>query len=132
MSVFVDSSALYALIDHRDQMHSVAQRIWAGLLPQRQLFITTSYVQLETVTLIQRRLGLSVAREFHAAFSPVLRTVWIDEQLHNSGMAYLLTSGRRFLSLVDCTSFLVCRQPEVEAVFAFDRHFTEQGFRTLA
>jgi len=132
MSVFVDTSALYALLDEKDISHPAAQRIWSSLLPQQQLLITTSYVQLETITLIQRRLGVSAAREFHAIFFPVLSTVWIDGQLHSLGMAHLLTSDRRYLSLVDCTSFLVCRQSDVDYVFAFDRHFVEQGFRTLA
>ncbi len=43
----------------------------------------------------------------------------------------LLAANRRQLSLVDCVSFVVCRQRQLEQVFAFDTHFSEQGFFCL-
>jgi predicted nucleic acid-binding protein len=42
-----------------------------------------------------------------------------------------LTSARRRLSLVDCTSFEVMRRLGITSAFAIDRHFVEQGFEVL-
>jgi len=51
---------------------------------------------------------------------------------YGAGVAALLTAGRRQLSLVDCVSFLTMRRLNLKMAFAFDRHFTEQGFEVLA
>jgi predicted nucleic acid-binding protein len=42
----------------------------------------------------------------------------------------LLAAGRKKLSLVDCVSFGIMREAGIRKAFAFDRHFTEQGFET--
>jgi predicted nucleic acid-binding protein len=55
----------------------------------------------------------------------------IDTGLHAAGVAALLSGGRRRLSLVDCTSFAVCRLLAIEQIFAFDQHFVEQGFHIV-
>jgi predicted nucleic acid-binding protein len=43
----------------------------------------------------------------------------------------LLAANRRQRSLVECVGFAVCRQSQIEQVFAFDEHFFEQGFSPL-
>jgi uncharacterized protein len=40
-------------------------------------------------------------------------------------------AGRRGLSLADCFSFALVHELHLDAAFAFDRHFAEQGFRAL-
>lgn len=57
-----------------------------------------------------------------------MRTVWITEEDHRGGVQALLAAGRRELSLVDCTSFLVMRRLGLRAAFAFDADFEDQGF----
>ena len=39
--------------------------------------------------------------------------------------------GARRVSLVDCVSFATTRELRLDTAFAFDRDFTDQGFRTL-
>jgi predicted nucleic acid-binding protein len=39
--------------------------------------------------------------------------------------------GRRKLSLVDSTSFVIMRQDKMKKVFGYDKHFTEKGFENL-
>lgn len=43
----------------------------------------------------------------------------------------MLSSGRKALSLVDATSFVVMREEAITHAFAFDRHFREPGFKLL-
>lgn len=59
---------------------------------------------------------------------PFVSVHWVDQAAHSAGVSTVLTANRRSLSLTDCVSFIVMRQLGVHEVFAFDRHFAEQGF----
>jgi predicted nucleic acid-binding protein len=60
-----------------------------------------------------------------------VETLWIDKVLHNLAVEIWFSLGRRKLSLVDCTSFIIMRHDKIEKVFGFDKHFTEHGFEVL-
>ncbi|MGH2409319.1 MAG: type II toxin-antitoxin system VapC family toxin [Chloroflexota bacterium] len=131
MTTFVDTSAFYALLATQDPSHPAAKAAWVSIQARHDTLITTSYVLLETVSLIQRRLGMQAAREFHADFAPLLTVSWVDSQRHTRAMDALLVAGRRDLSLVDCVSFEVMRAMAVDTAFAFDGHFAQQGFTCI-
>lgn len=131
MTTFVDTSAFYALLSAEDPSHPAASVAWASIQERHDTLITTSYVLLETVSLIQRRLGMQAAREFHADFIPLLTVSWVDSQRHARAMDALLIIGRRDLSLVDCVSFEAMRAMDVDTAFAFDGHFAQQGFTCI-
>ena len=131
MSVFVDTSAILPLLNQDDIDFPEAQQIWKRLAEERADLITSNYVLVETTALIQNRLGMAAIRDFQESFVPLLQIVWVTEDLHQAGTAALMTANRRRLSLVDCVSFIVCQQRQIERVFAFDAHFSEQGFSLL-
>lgn len=62
---------------------------------------------------------------------PLLSIIWMESEAHTRSVATLLTAGRRQLSLVDCASFEAMRRLGITSVFAFDRHFAQQGFDCL-
>jgi len=128
VSAFVDTSALLAVLHAGDSSHRSAAKAWKALIEAAEDLVATSYVLVETSALLQHRFGLQAARGFQEDIVPVLRVVWVDEDLHREGMAALLTAGRRELSLVDCVSFACMRRLGLERAFHFDRHFKEQGF----
>lgn len=132
MRIFVDSSAFLALINSNDQNHEIAKRIWEKLLQENshQLFCS-SYVVVETTAILQNRFGMQAVILFQQNVLPILETLFVDEATHETAVAVLLNANRRQLSLVDCSSFVVARQLSVDAVFAFDQHFVEQGFVCL-
>lgn len=132
MSIFVDTSAFYSLFDRNDTNHAAASHIWRQLLAENASLVTTNYVIVETTALVQHRLGMVAAQDFHDAVVPLFVVEWVNEQIHRAGVAALLTAHRRQFSLVDCVSFEVCRRLAVQQVFAFDNHFVEQGFTLLA
>ena len=111
-----------------DESHAKAARAFRELVETKQDLVTTSYVLVETVGLLQHRFGLAAVRGFQDDVVPVLGVVWVDAELHAEGMAALLTAGRRELSLVDCVSFACMRRQGLTRAFHFDRHFREQGF----
>ena len=131
MRVFVDTSAWLAVLDRDDQRHALARRIWAALLEGRHELVTSSYVLVETLALIQRRLGMEAFRVFHTDIHPLVDVIWVEGELHRSAAEQVLTANQRRLSLVDCSSFVVLQAGEADLVFAFDRHFDERGYPCL-
>jgi len=91
--------------------------------------VCSNYVVLETFALIQSRIGINAVRSFEEDILPVVKIEWVDADVHHAGVSALLTASRRDLSLVDCVSFDLMRRYGLQHVFAFDEHFTEQGFQ---
>jgi predicted nucleic acid-binding protein len=132
MSVFVDTSALLALLDADDEHHPDAVAAWHRLQDEEPVLVTSNYVMLETIAVAQRRLGLDAVRTFATGVAPLLDVHFVDEAIHSAAMAAVLAASRRDLSLVDCSSFEVMRRGGVTRAYAYDRHFAEQGFLTEA
>jgi predicted nucleic acid-binding protein len=140
MNIFVDTSAFYALLDADDQNCERAKGSWAEWIYQPTRFFCSNYVLVESIALIQRRLGMLAVRRFQEDIFPLCQVHWVSPELHVAAMSALLTAdpsgwasgrSRRHLSLVDCASFEVMRHLGLRAVFAFDQHFSEQGFVCL-
>lgn len=128
MSCFVDTSAFYALLDRDDANHGKAKKLWQTLLSEDRSLVTTNYVLVESFALIQHCLGLDAVRGFQENVLPVVNVEWIKEAVHRSAVSALLAAGKRRLSPVDCSSFEIMRMLGIRNVFAFDPHFSEQGF----
>ena len=131
MSVYVDTSAFYAVLDADDRNHPAAREIWVNLLNTGEQLLCSNYVLVECFALVQHRLGLAAVRALQEDVVPVLSLRWVAETVHGAGLSALLTAGRERLSLVDCTSFELMRRLGVRTAFTFDRHFHEQGFACL-
>jgi predicted nucleic acid-binding protein len=129
--IFVDTSAFYAILDDRDPNHASARRELDRMAAADESLLSHEYVLVETAALVQRRLGIDVLRRFVDDVLPVVAIAWVDEALHAEAREALLGSGRRHVSLVDWTSFLVMRRHGVARAFAFDPDFREQGFEVL-
>ena len=131
MTVFVDTSAFYAVFDRDDSGHRAARETWTRLVSEDVTLITTNYVLVETSALFQRRLGLPALRAFHEDVVPLLNIEWVGEEIHAASLGAVLAAARKKLSLVDCVSFQVMRQQGIRAAFCFDSHFREQQFEIL-
>lgn len=127
--VFVDTSAVYALLVAEDAMHAPARAIFATLEKERVSFITSSYVVQETVALLQARVGIPAVKLFSEGVLPMLQVEWVADQVFERAMAALMAAARREISLTDWTSFTIMRERRVRRAFAFDDHFAEQGFQ---
>ncbi len=130
--VFVDTSAILALLVADDPNHAAANRAFARARRGDAEFVTTSYVLVETFALLGRRLGQAAAQRFRKELAPLFSVRWVDEPLHEEGLDLLEKDERRNLSLVDAVSFAAARERGLDVVFAFDQHFVEAGFRLLS
>lgn len=129
--VFVDTSALYALLCSEDRAHPRARAAFAALRKRDATLVTSSYVLVEAFALVTHRLGHGAVRELRAHLTPLLEVDWVDEVTHEQALDLMLERARRELSLVDAVSFVVMRRRGIGEAFAFDRHFEEEGFELV-
>ena len=128
MTVFADTSFLYALLDRDDEFHAEAANAWARARAEPAAPTTTNYVLVETSALLRNRLGVEGVRAFTEDVLPVVNVAWIAPEQHRAATSAMLVAGRRGPGLVDCTSFEVMRGEGIRRAFAFDTHFTDAAF----
>jgi predicted nucleic acid-binding protein len=131
-TVFVDTSALLAFVNAKDENHNRAVEAFGTLEKRRSPLLFTSFVVVETYALLGRRLGLEAVRDFRSHLAPLIDVVWVDEALHEAGLDLLLERRKRKLSLVDAVSFVTMRGRGIEEAFAYDPHFEHEGFTLVA
>lgn len=131
MTLFVDTSAFYALLDERDAHHERAVRAWCLAETRFGAVWTSNYVLVETCALLQSRLGMSAVRRFEDAILLPVEVYWVPEEVHRTASAMHRAADLGRLSLVDCSSFEVMRRRGIRHVFCFDKHFERRGFEIL-
>ena len=130
--VFVDTSALFALLVETDENHEAARTAVPSLRDQGASLVTSSFVVLETITLLQSRIGVAAVRIFYRDLLPLLKVAWIDEDLLHRAMSALLASSRRRISVTDWSSITLMRERGIVHAFAFDEDFVMQGFELVS
>jgi predicted nucleic acid-binding protein len=128
--IFLDTSAIYAWADIADANHESAVRRLHALLNRDERLLTHNYVLIESMALLQARLGMSAAIKL-AKDTDAFVIEWVDEGLHAAGVRELERSRKRGVSLVDHISFLVMRRRQLTTAFAFDPDFVSAGFEVF-
>jgi uncharacterized protein len=128
--IFLDTSAIYAWADAGDINHQRAVQRLQLILDAKERLLTHNYVLVESLALLQARLGLTAALKL-SKDSHAFVVEWVDEELHDAAVRELERSRKRDISLVDQVSFLVMRRRQVSTAFAFDPDFASAGFRVF-
>jgi predicted nucleic acid-binding protein len=131
MNIFVDTSALLAVLNAADAHHAAAKTLWEKIITAGDVLLCHNYILVETSALASRRLGVEAVRAFERDVVPLLRVEWITRDIHDAAVGSHLAAARRGLSLVDCVSFEVMRRTGIETAFAFDGHFREYGYESI-
>jgi hypothetical protein len=95
VSVFADTSAFYALLVGSEDAHDAVRAAFADIVGAGRPLWTTSFVIVETLAILQHRIGLNAARDFDDVVVPVLRIQWVDERLYRLGVDRLWREDRR-------------------------------------
>src|SRR5262245_66600616 len=98
--IFLDTSAIYAWTDSADRNHQAAVEALQQILGSGEQLMTHNYVLLETITLIQARLGVAAALNL-IRNSSQFDIEWIDKNIHDWGTAALGKSANGPVTLVD-------------------------------
>jgi predicted nucleic acid-binding protein len=129
--IFVDTSAFLAILSTGDINHQSASLCCRNLLEEDQTLFTNNYVIVESIALIQKRLGLEKVRDFQTKILQLLQIEWVDEAQHMTAIETLLQANRRKISLIDCSAFQTMNKLGIDTIFTFDEHFREQGFSVI-
>ena len=132
-TIFVDTGARYALADRNDQYHHGAAKRYPSLLKQYPHLTTTNLVVAETYILIRRTLGYQPAISFlkNLSSSPRITRIYSDTTLEFKAEKILEKYQDQDFSYTDAVSFAAMREFKIGKAFAFDSHFSTEGFVTI-
>jgi predicted nucleic acid-binding protein len=130
---FIDTSALYALIDKRDTHHAAARDAVGALLRSGRRMVTSDYVIAETINLANARGGTQVALRILDLLerSAGIRVEWIGPLRFDQTKAFFRKRSDHPVSFTDCSSFVVMRELRLSDALTTDRHFRQAGFQVL-
>jgi predicted nucleic acid-binding protein len=123
--VFVDTSALIALLDRADPRHEAVRSTFLDLA-DREL-VTHGYVVAETLAVARRRFGVGGVIALLDDLLPVLAVLPVEPSLHASAQARYRASLPSGTSFVDQVSFGVMTQEAIDTAFALDADFVAAG-----
>jgi predicted nucleic acid-binding protein len=95
MMVFLDTSALLAVIDADDSNHSEVEIAWRRLIELEERLLTTSFVLVEVTALVQSRFGMLAARALSEDLLPWIEIEWVGPEIHKVAEAFWLEANRR-------------------------------------
>lgn len=132
MKLFVDTSALVALADRRDQSHRKAAQCARAHPPNRRFWVS-DYVLDETTTILRRRIGHGPAVQFVDAIlsSRLFEVVRVNERLWAQAWELFKAHEDQTFSFTDCTSFVLMKAEGITTAFTFDRDFLIAGFAVI-
>lgn len=130
----IDTSALLAIANPRDQYHDEAVSIGRRHLAGGGRWTGTTLVLAEFHGHLLRLSGSETARSHLDALLSDPAHEWIDasvDLVREASERWLARFPNQALSLTDAVSFEVMRSMDLTRAFAFDHHFEVAGFERL-
>lgn len=129
MVIFVDTSAIFALVDRSDPAHGPTVEAFERFTPGS--LVTHRYVVVEIASLARRRLGTGWIARILDELLPTIDVAAVDDSVHDVALAEFRASDGAGPSLVDRTSFAFMRERDIDTAFAVDRDFRIAGFNVI-
>lgn len=124
--VLVDTSAIYALVSAADEFHTEATAAYQKLILDRAPLYVTSYILVESYSLVWRRFGSEALKSLVASTRDVFQVLWVDYTIHWDAWNAMSVAKQRSLSFVDWSTVVTARRLGA-SVFSFDSDFVRQG-----
>lgn len=125
---FIDTSAIYAILDASDEHHAAALAILRARPPR---FITHELMLVESISVVDRRLGQEPLDQLLDVIMRDVRSAPVDRGLFDRSLAAFRARERRRLSFVDSVTIEFCRQHGINEMFAFDDDLERAGLTAL-
>ncbi|MEO8210238.1 MAG: PIN domain-containing protein [bacterium] len=129
--VSIDTSAIFSLINNKDEHHLRAKEFYYTLKKDKSKVFTTNYITDETYTLLSRRINKSTALEFIEAMSKTFTIIYINKEDDLGAIEILKKFEDKGFSFTDAVSFYIMEKEKIKIAFAFDKHFIQAGLKTL-
>lgn len=129
--VFIDTSAIFSLVNKKEEHHSKAEKFYNTLKSDKSLVFTTNYIINETYTLLSGRINKSTALEFIEAMSNTFIIIYISREDDLGAIEILKKFEDKGFSFTDAVSFYIMKKEKIKIAFAFDKHFIQAGLKTL-
>ena len=126
MTVFVDTSALYAALDAGDRHHDEAREAFGQVFAAKEDLVTHDFVVVETSALVQRRLPPLALADLHRRLLGVIRVDQVPAGMRDRAIAAVIAAPRG-PSRVDRVSFEFIFERGIRSALAFDGHFEAMG-----
>lgn len=134
-SLFIDTSGWASLFDHRQAEHQTAIALFKQFRQQQARIVTSNYVLTELVALLDSPLKIPRAQIFQIVdaikVTSYLEIFHIDADLDRTAWELCKSRPDKAWSLVDCSSFVVMQQLNIQQALTGDRHFEQAGFIRL-
>ncbi|MGI8538517.1 MAG: type II toxin-antitoxin system VapC family toxin [Rubrobacteraceae bacterium] len=131
----MDTAGWGHVVDPTQEHHDLAASIYRRVRQRGDALVTTNYVLTELVALLTS--PLRIPRPRIIAFvgslkaSPYVHVTHIDPELDSEAWRLLAERPDKEWSLVDCASFVLMRQREINEALTSDHHFEQAGFSRL-
>ena len=134
-SSFIDTSGWATLFDAHQPFNQLAINTFKMLRSQRSRIITTNYVIAELVALFNSPLRLPRSTIFTTIdaikTNPHVEIIHITPEMDTEAWNLCKARPDKTWSLVDCTSFILMQQLNIQPALTTDRHFEQAGFICL-
>lgn len=127
---FVDTSFVVALVNRKDQNHSLALNLaerFAG-----PGIVTTDAILLEIGNALSRNFKReSVEIIEHFLTSDDVKVIHIHPPLFRKAFDLYKSHSDKLWGLIDCVSFVVMKELAITDALSADKHFEQAGFNIL-
>ena len=134
-SLFVDTSGWANGFVASETYHAQAQQYIRDAWQSRFPLITTSYIVAELVSLLQSPLRIPRNTIFQVVDSirqsDHIQVIHITLEIDAAAWALCKVRPDKIWSLVDCSSFVVMQQMDLQSALITDQHFEQAGFVRL-
>ena len=128
--VFVDTSFVVALVNEKDQNHSLALDLAERFTGQR--LVTTDAILLEIGNALSRNFkqeSVEIIEEFLT--SDDVQVIHLHPQLFRKAFDLYKSRSDKMWGLIDCVSFVVMKELGIIDALSADKHFEQAGFSIL-
>jgi len=133
--VLIDTAGWANLFIATDSYHQQATQWFSQARQQGRKMVTTNYILLELVALLNSRLQVSRTKLFDyveaVKTASYIHLIHIDVAIDAAAWVLLKSRKDKFWSLVDATSFVVMQQLGIQESLTTDHHFEQAGFIRL-